>query len=137
MADQPAPERTSGSEIREARSLMEAVEVFDLRREIEDLVAEPNWADDRNSRTLAKEENLRILLVALKAGAELGTDEAHGRMSLQVLRGQVAVSHDGQDASLCPGQLAALDVGGKWSVRAIEDSAVLLTICWPEERAVT
>ncbi len=76
------------------------------------------------------------MLICLKPGGKVGEDEAHGRMSVQVLRGAVAVRREEGSAELSAGQLAALDAGQAWSVEARDESAILLTIAWPEERSL-
>ncbi len=138
MPEQPRPpERTSGTEDREPRTLMGPVEVYDLERELERLTREPEWSDGhQNAVTLAKGSNFRIVLVAMKPGARVGEDEAHGRMSVQVLRGAVTVERPDKGSELAAGQLAALDAGQPWSIEARDESAVLLTIAWPEERSL-
>lgn len=138
MPEQPkAPERTSGADARKPRTLMQAVETFDLAAELQRLTGEPEWVGrDRNAVTLAKATNFRVVLVALRAGAEIGEDEAHGPISVQVIRGAAVVRRSGQEVEVAAGRLAALDAGGAWAVSAREDSAVLLTIAWPEERSL-
>ena len=133
----PPPERTSGTDERESRTLIAAIETFDVERELERLTGEPEWAGgDRNAVTLAKSSRFRVVLVALRAGAQVGEDEAHGPMSVQVLRGAVSVRRSSEASDLSAGQLATLDVGGPWAVVAKDESAILLTIAWPEERSL-
>jgi quercetin dioxygenase-like cupin family protein len=138
MPTQPAPpDRTSGADTREPRTLTAALEVLDLQQELKRLVNEPEWSGgDRNAVTLAKSSSFRLVLVALRAGARVGEDEAHGPMSVQVLRGTVTVRRSEDAAHLRPSELAAMEAGGAWSVSADEDSAVLLTIAWPEDRSL-
>jgi quercetin dioxygenase-like cupin family protein len=138
MPEQPRPpERTSGTEDREPRTLISPVEVYDLQRELERLTREPEWSDGhQNAVTLAKGSNFRVVLVAMKPGARVGEDEAHGRMSVQVLRGAVSVQRPDKGSELAAGQLAALDAGQPWSIEARDESAILLTIAWPEERSL-
>ncbi len=138
MPEQPRPpERTSGTEDREPRTLISPVEVYDLEREVERLTREPEWSDGhQNTVTLAKGSTLRIVLVAMKPGARVGEDEAHGRMSVQVLRGAVSVRRPEHGRELAAGQLAAMNAGEAWSIEAREESAILLTIAWPEERSL-
>jgi quercetin dioxygenase-like cupin family protein len=138
MPEQPrAPETTSGADAREPRTLMQPIETFDLDGELQRLTSEPEWTGrDRNAVTLAKATNFRVVLVVLRAGAEVGEDEAHGPISVQVIRGSAAVRRAGQESELGAGRLATLDSGGAWAISAREDSAVLLTIAWPEERSL-
>jgi quercetin dioxygenase-like cupin family protein len=133
----PPPERTSGADAREPRTLIAPLDVFDIKEETEKLTAEPEWSGrDRNAVTLAKSSSFRLVLVALGRGGKVGEDEAHGTMSVQVVRGAVAVRRSEDAAQVKAGQIAALEAGGPWSVSATEDSAVLLTIAWPESRSL-
>jgi quercetin dioxygenase-like cupin family protein len=138
MQDQPrAPERTSGTGERESRTLMRDVEAFDVDDEIDRLTNEPEWSGgDRNAVTLAKSSSFRVVLVVLRTGARVGEDEAHGPMSVQVVRGAVTVRRSKDSVELSAGELAALDVGGPWSISARDETAILLTIAWPEERSL-
>jgi quercetin dioxygenase-like cupin family protein len=138
MREQPRPpERTTGTGARESRTLIAPIEAFDVDDEIDRLTTEPEWSGrDRNAVTLAKSSNFRVVLVVLREGAQVGEDEAHGGISVQVLRGAVRVRRSADAAELSAGQLAALDVGGPWAITARDESAILLTIAWPEERSL-
>jgi len=138
MADQPRPpERTSGADARRPRALEQPVAAFDLDDELDRLTAEPEWSGrDRNALTLAKSSSFRVVLVALRGGARVGEDEAHGPMSVQVFRGAVTVRRSNEAAELSAGQLGTMEAGGPWSVTARDASAILLTISWPEERSL-
>jgi quercetin dioxygenase-like cupin family protein len=137
-AAQPRPPaHTSGSEEREPRELRAALVVVGLAAELERLRGEAAYRDgDRNSVTLAKESDLRVLLAALRPGARIGEDDAHGRLSVLVLEGAALVSRDGEPFELLSGELAVLDAGLPWWVEAREETAVLLTMTWPEERSL-
>ena len=138
MANQPRPpERTSGADAREPRTLERDGAVFDLDDELDRLTGEPEWSGgDRNAVTLSKSTSFRVVLVALREGALIGEDEAHGPISVQVIRGAVAVRRSEDSAELSAGQLATMEAGGPWSVTARDASGVLLTISWPEERSL-
>jgi quercetin dioxygenase-like cupin family protein len=127
---------TSGSDTRESRPLMERLMVFDLHSEIDSLRREAQWTDgDRNSRTLAKEVDFRVLLSVLREGATLDEQDGDARVSLQVIAGAAELLTDAGSTELRAGQLAAVDAGQRWQLRASEDSAVLLTLAWPREKA--
>jgi quercetin dioxygenase-like cupin family protein len=138
MANQPRPpERTSGADAREPRTLESEVAVFDLDDELDRLTGEPEWSGgDRNAVTLAKSTSFRVVLVALREGARIGEEEAHGPISVQVLRGAVTVRRSEDAAELSAGHLATMEAGGPWSVTGRDASGVLLTISWPEERSL-
>ena len=104
---------------------------FDLTREIDDLQREAAWAGGRNARTLAKYEDLRVVLTVLKAGVGIPGHHTEGRISIQSLRGRIQVRAEGRTFSLSAGMLLTLDRGVPHDVEAVEDSAFLLTIAWP------
>lgn len=127
---------TSGTDERDARSLMDGLLTFALHDEIEMLKDETAWLEgDRNARTLAKEVDFRVLLCVLHTGATLDEQDGDARASLHVLEGGVRLSIDGESAELGPGQIAIVDSGRAWTLEAAMDAAVLLTLAWPREKA--
>ena len=132
--DTPAHERTSGTDVRSARPLTRDLLVFDLEREVTQLRSEPQWREgDRNSRTLAKEAELRALLTCLRAGAALDEQDADGRVTVHVLEGRVELRLEDGSEELAAGRLAVLEPGNPWRIHAVEESAVLLTLVWRPE----
>lgn len=126
---------TSGTAVRGPRPLMERLMAFSLADEIAELRAEPQYQDgDRTSRTLAKDVDLRVLLTVLRSGAALDEQDGDSRVSVQVLDGGVTVELNGETVDLDPGELAVIDAGNPWSVRARSDAALLVTIAWPPEK---
>jgi quercetin dioxygenase-like cupin family protein len=129
-------DETSGSDDRESRPLRDTLMKFDLRSEIDRLSREPQWDEDgRSSIVLAKDARLRVLLTLIREGSRIGDDDAEGPMSVQVLGGRVVARRDGRAVELSDGELGTIEAGGVWAVEAQEDSAILLTITWPPERA--
>ena len=86
---------------------------------------------DVNSKTLLKTDTLRIVLIALRAGAKLHRHHADGRLSLQVLEGKVDFSAENEQCQLTPGMLIGLDAKVLHEVVARTDAVLLLTIAWP------
>lgn len=107
---------------------------FDLTRELEQLRREPEWSSGQNAKTLVKHDDLRVVLIALRAGARIPDHRTEGRISIHTLRGRVSVAVEGQRRDLPAGTLLALDQGLPHDVEAHEDSAILLTIAWPGPR---
>ena len=127
---------TSGTEVRESRPLMDQLMVFSLEEEIRTLRSEWQWADNaKNSRTLAKDVDFRALLTLLHTGATLDENDGDARASIQVLEGRAEIDVEGQISELAVGQLAVIDSGRPWVLRATEDCAVLITLAWPLEKA--
>jgi hypothetical protein len=63
---------------------------------------------------------------------------AEGRVSIQQLKGQTRIHLDAcRKLDLCAGHLLVLDCGVLHDVEALEESVLLLTICWRKEMAET
>jgi len=104
---------------------------FDLTSEVERLHRESTWNTGQNARTLIKYDDLRVVLIALKAGARIPEHKANGRISVQVLSGHVRLNASARTFVLLPGSLLALDERAPHDLEALEESALLLTIAWP------
>ena len=106
---------------------------FDLNRELQQLRQEDTWSTGRNSKTLVKFADFRVVLMALKAGMRVEEHHAEGRISIQSIAGHISMRASGRTFDLPAGSLLALDRTTVHDVQALEDSAILLTIAWPEE----
>ncbi len=127
---------TSGTEQRDSRQLMEGLMVFSLRLEIDMLRNEDQYANgDRSSLTLAKEVDFRALLSVLRPGATLDEQDGDARASIHVIEGGVTLTAGDETTELGEGQLAVIDAGRPWALTAATESAVLLTLAWPREKA--
>ena len=107
---------------------------FDLTLEADRLHGETTWNTGQNARTLIKYDDLRVVLMALKAGAKIPAHQANGRISVQLLSGDVRLNASERAFDLLPGSLLALDHRAPHDLEALEESAVLLTIAWPGGR---
>lgn len=108
---------------------------FDLAAEIRQLHAEPDWSTGQNAKTLAKHDNLRVVLTALVRGHHLPGHRTSGRISIQTIAGHVTVHAGAETIDLPAGRLLVLDRDIAHDVEALETSAFLLTIAWPEGAA--
>jgi quercetin dioxygenase-like cupin family protein len=114
-------------------SLAGSVLRFDLATEIEELRREPSWQQaDHNAKTLVKHSGLRIVLILLKAGAVMREHKADAQLSVHALRGRLRLHLSDQVVELPPGCLLALEGGLMHEVEAVEESAFLLSLSWPE-----
>jgi quercetin dioxygenase-like cupin family protein len=131
VSNQPKEGRTGHDSL--AGHLTAPVMDFNLAKEIEQLQQEEAWLrTGRNSKTLVKQPDFRVVLVALKAGRKLEEHEADGRISIQTLNGHVTLQLTDQSVELPAGHLLALDRGLRHAVEAVEESSFLLTISWPK-----
>ncbi len=131
----PARSATTGSSTRPSRPLRRPM-IVDIDRDAASLTDEPQWASgNRNSRTVAVTDRLRVTLTALKAGAELASADLRDTLVVHVLRGQVRLTADQMDVELWPGQLGTVEDPAAWSVHADSDALVLLTAGQPDGSA--
>jgi quercetin dioxygenase-like cupin family protein len=128
-AKQPSP---SGA-IRPPGPLGSPMLTFDLNTEVKRLREENAWQGGRNSKTLVKNEDYRIVLTVLQSGALLHEHKATGRISVQTLAGHIQMNVEDKTFDLPTGHLLAIGRALPHDVRALEESAFLLTIAWPEE----
>ena len=106
---------------------------FDLSKEIAQLHQEEAWLrTGHNSKTLVKQPDFRIVLIALKKGGHLEEHKADARISIHTLNGHLRLQLSGQVVDLPLGHLLALDRGIRHDVEAVEESSFLLTISWPK-----
>jgi quercetin dioxygenase-like cupin family protein len=125
-----------GSDTRAARTMIEPLMRFSLEIEADSLRLEPEYREgDRNSRTLAKETDLRVMLTVVREGAALDEQDGDARTTVQVVDGTATIEIDGAEAHLQPAEVAVIDRGEPWIIRADSDCALLLTIAWPPEKA--
>jgi quercetin dioxygenase-like cupin family protein len=106
---------------------------FNLSDELCRLREEDSWTrgSGRSSRTLAKYPDFRIVLVLMKPGSEMKEHHADGRISIQSIQGRVRLQLPEQAVELSGGELMCLESGIHHDVKAIEESAFLITVSWP------
>jgi quercetin dioxygenase-like cupin family protein len=68
---------------------------FDLTAETDRLHRETTWNTGQNARTLVKYDDLRVVLMVLKASARIPGHKANGRISVHVLSGHVRLNAGG------------------------------------------
>lgn len=112
-----------------ARRLAQPVQVHDLAREAAALKQEEPWrVRGHNARTLAKDDELRIVLAVLKQGARLKEHRAEETVSIHALSGRIRLRVAEGLIDLGPGQVLVLARGRLHDVEAVEESAFLLTV---------
>ena len=104
----------------------------DLRREMENLHQEDAWlrGTGPSSKTLVKHPDLRVVLIALRKDMRMAEHKATAAISVQTLAGRIRLQLPGRTADLPTAQLLVSDRSGPHEVRAVEDSAFLLTMSW-------
>lgn len=123
-SNQATPLRPEGERILDA-----ALVQMDLAHFINQIQNELTWKEsDRNSVTIFKSDNMRIVMIGLHEGAELKTHTAKGVISVQVLEGHIRFTTDTQEAELKKSQMLALHKNIPHSVFALKESFFLLTL---------
>ena len=107
---------------------------FDLRAQIELLHGEA-YRHGHNSKTLTKYSDFRLVLTVIKAGTRIRKHRAAGRISVQTLRGHIRMHVGEKLLDLPVGRLLVVDREIPHDVEAVEDSAFLLAVAWPEHIA--
>ena len=116
--------RPEGDRLLDAQMIV--MDLHSARKQIKD---EKAWKEgDRNAITLFKSNGMRLVLIALHAGAEMKPHTAPGIISVQVLEGKITFQTELQSARLVEGQVLTLHERISHSVLAEEDSTFLLTL---------
>ncbi|MGH7447817.1 MAG: hypothetical protein ACREK1_03180 [Longimicrobiales bacterium] len=111
------------------RTLDEPMMIFDLEPLLRELRNDESYRrTGRLGRTLAKSGRLRLVLVALNAGVEVGTHQADSPMTLELIDGRLGFRVDERNVELKKGQLLFFGPGDAHDIRALEESALLLTL---------
>ncbi len=97
------------------------------------LMAEPSWADsDRNAITLFKTDEMTVLMVILRPGAELkpGSDDGSATLMVQVLSGSLTYDIDEKAGLFLADEVVHVQKGTPYSFRATDDvfTSCLLTV---------
>lgn len=123
-SNEATPQRPEGDRLLDAPLV-----TMNLNHLMEQVRNEPSWKDsDRNSITIYKSENMRIVLIGLQNNAELKTHTANGIISVQVLEGRIKFTTEQQVAELEKGQMLALKKQIPHSVLALKETFFLLTL---------
>ncbi|MGD0668281.1 MAG: cupin domain-containing protein [Bryobacteraceae bacterium] len=116
-----APEPTEGPSL-----------TFDLAEQLGQLRRERYWQSGRNSKTIVKYPDFRMVLTAIQAKTTIHEHHSAGRISVQTVEGRIRMHAGGNEFDLPAGRVLVLDRAMPHDVVALEDSAFLLTIAWPE-----
>jgi quercetin dioxygenase-like cupin family protein len=102
---------------------------FDLEAQIAELRGDENYTrTGRVGRTLVKAGALRLTLVVLAAGVDVGTHQAESPMTLQPVQGRLRYRVEQEYFEIGEGEVLFFGPGHAQDIRALEDTALLLTI---------
>lgn len=102
---------------------------FDLAGKIAELRADDAYTrSGRTGCTLVKEGPLRLTLTLLAEGVEVGTHHATAPMTLQPVQGRLRYRVGDEEFEIGEGEVLFFGPGHARDIRALEDTALLLTI---------
>ena len=126
------PRRFSGPEVPLSsitRALTGENLTFDLDEQIAELRRDESYVrSGRVGRTLVKAGPLRLTLTVVAKGVELGTHHAASPMTLQALQGHLRYRVLDEEFEIGQGEVLFFGPGHAQDIRALEDTALLLTI---------
>jgi quercetin dioxygenase-like cupin family protein len=124
---------TSGSPRRGGRSVTGQGLTYELPEEVRALRRDlSRTSGGRAAKTLVKADNLRVVLIALRAGTTLDPHAITGAASLHVLDGRLAVQVAGHSVAVDGGTFVVLSENLHEPVAALEDAVLLATVAWPD-----
>jgi hypothetical protein len=116
---------------RTPRPLSGPLLTFDLPEEVAQLHSEPIWhTHGHNARTLIKQPDVRLVLIALRAGKQVHERETNESLAIQSLRGVLRVHVPTEIVVLRAQQLMSLDKHVPYGIEAAEDCEFLLWLGW-------
>lgn len=102
---------------------------FDFAAQIADLRQDESYTrSGRLGRTLVKDGPLRLILMIVARGVQIGTHQAVSPMTLQPLEGGLSYRVGDEDFEIGQGEVLFFGPGHAQDIRALEDTALLLTI---------
>lgn len=115
------------------RAVEDTLIKVNLKHTSDMLMAESSWTDnDRNAITLFKSKGVTVLMLILRAGAELkpGADDSDATLTLQVLNGSLTYDIDEKAGLILADEVMHVHKGVEYSFRAADDSytCCLLTV---------
>ncbi len=108
---------------------------LDLDKEIDELHRSAQWETGIARKVLIRYPDFQITLRTMKAGTRIGHHHNPGRICVQTARGHLQMHADDKLFDLSQGAMLVLDRAVPHDVEALEDSAFLLTVAYPENAA--
>lgn len=99
-----------------------AIQIAELRRD------EGYLRSGRVGRTLVKAGSMRLTLTVVAKGVEIGTHHAVSPMTLQPLEGRLRYRVGDEEFEIGQDEVLFFGPGHAQDIRALEDTALLLTI---------
>ena len=107
---------------------------FDLTHEIADAEQQKPWPSGIRAKTLYKKPDFRVVLISMETAARMKEHHVDGTSSVQVLKGHIRYSAQGQAHDLRMGSLITVGASIKHDVESLDQSVFILTISWPDNQ---
>jgi quercetin dioxygenase-like cupin family protein len=108
---------------------------FNLGEELEALRQSEEWETGIARKVLVRYPDFQITLRRMKASSRIPQHHNPGRICVQTVLGHIRMHADGKLFDLPQGKMLVLDRAITHDVEAIEESAFLLTVAYPESDA--
>jgi quercetin dioxygenase-like cupin family protein len=105
---------------------------FDLAQEMKDSEQQRPWPMGHFARTLFKKSDFRMVLISMEKGSVLNEHHAGGTISVQALKGTIRLTAQEKAYELRANNVVTLAASIKHQIEALDESAFLLTIAWPD-----
>ena len=111
------------------RKINSPVLLIDLPAYIDQIKNEKIWEEsDRNAITVYKTEKLRIVLVAMKKGANMRTEKPENIFTVQVLKGELNIATNYAATVVKKDEIFAIHDNVPYNISAMKKSLFLLTV---------
>ena len=107
---------------------------IDIGRAEQELRAEPAYAQDgHTARTLVRESDLRMVLIAIRQDASIDQHHTDHTACIHVLTGNITLRFATYSVAVPTGGIFVLEANAPHAVSAAVDSAFTLTIGWRDK----
>ena len=104
---------------------------FDLAAETKKLRREGIWdLESHNAIALAKYNDLRVVLIAMKAGSRMEGHKAYGSISIHTLTGRLRLHLPDRAVDIAAENLVILERSQPHNIEALENCSFLLSVSW-------
>ena len=122
-------QETNLIEIDRERLLNVSFSTYDLPLIIKELKDEKTWKrNDRNAITFFKSENMCVVLVILKEGAEMQPHKTNSSINVDVIEGEIKFNTTKEVITLKKNQMLIINEDIKHFLMATEETVLLLTL---------
>ena len=132
-SDQPQSHeatRTGGSGQRPARALASTLERMAISEVVDQIRSEAAFdTDGRNAQTIVHDGAARIVVTAVDAGRDIGSDVTDACIAFVVIEGSGTLEQGGEEIGIDSGDIATLAPATGWTFHA-EQPTAMVTFFW-------